>query len=1025
MNAGLKGVKKFKFFEQEKSEKFDEKEKSLNYNLSDMIPVTFRIHEKYYYVSGKLKEDKNFHPQKPFIIAKMHPSEKIIEEYFPFTDCIIDFDFVKFENTTYLVAIGTDFKNKEVKSTAKAEIQGNKQSNKIIVTPSPQSIPSVKIFSLTDPQDESEEKNKVKEFGNLKLEYVYYLMFHKGKFTDLYKGDNINDITEAYNPINDISFFSFSPFMNAFSFSFKNCLMEIKISPIIKKAKDKKFSIIDKIFLVSTPDKKDITNIKYCINNNETFLYFTTNENIYYKKYTETKLSFVGNELIHSGVNPKNFDIKSNRNILISTPEYHYIEEYSYDNANKNYEKIGTKVFDKPCKFIQYFGLYYLFALYEDNKPTLCVYDPINNIFVTFDDFFKQKDKDILSIISTDDRIYILSTSSNIKNINCFKECEDKKKFDIFYKNEFFDLAYNYAKSLNYDREQLSEIAKAYAEFYYNKDDFQKSVDQYKLTINYIDPTYVIQKFMDDSKKNYLIQYLEELQKNEEFKKKYESNPKRFKDLTTLLFNCYIKQKQIDKLKDFFKNNNVKDENTIKSAIDLCKEINNVELLLSFSEMVKIAKMHDLYIQILIDIPSDYKHYLQYVKKIPPYIHLIDDFVKKYKVLINHGKKLLENKDISDDIHKVIMQFIDMIINTKKKYPNLDGLNTIKYMKIISLYDPDECEDKLEKLFTKIMSEDTDCPGEIITKNVELYLDYYNKKEAKEKNSGKLYVTKIRDILMTFKKKIDKNYLLMLFKISGFNEGIAEMGKIMELDQDLLEIYFDQKDFQKINEACKKSMKSQNVQDKKVNFWLRALYFYLDISNKSNINKLNEYIVEVLDNLAKQEEFSPMNLLDILEKVVNDQNKLIEIRTIRKFFKDWIKTKLESLKVDQRETEENLKKIEDYDKSVRDIQMSAKTFNPKGKCASCKNTLDMPYTFFICGHGYHSSCLYDIDNNLECPVCKTKNAEIFQKIENGKNLASKPNKYKEELNMENKGDKFDVFADFLGRGVFIQPENSK
>ena len=85
----------------------------------------------------------------------------------------------------------------------------------------------------------------------------------------------------------------------------------------------------------------------------------------------------------------------------------------------------------------------------------------------------------------------------------------------------------------------------------------------------------------------------------------------------------------------------------------------------------------------------------------------------------------------------------------------------------------------------------------------------------------------------------------------------------------------------------------------------------------------------------------------------------------------------------------------------------------------------MPYTFFICGHGYHSSCLYDIDNNLECPVCKTKNAEIFQKIENGKNLASKPNKYKEELNMENKGDKFDVFADFLGRGVFIQPENSK
>ena len=83
-------------------------------------------------------------------------------------------------------------------------------------------------------------------------------------------------------------------------------------------------------------------------------------------------------------------------------------------------------------------------------------------------------------------------------------------------------------------------------------------------------------------------------------------------------------------------------------------------------------------------------------------------------------------------------------------------------------------------------------------------------------------------------------------------------------------------------------MQSHNTKDKKVNFWLQALYFYIEISNKSNINKLNEYILEVLDNLSKQEEFSPMNLLDILEKAVNDQNKLIEIRTIRKFFKDWI-----------------------------------------------------------------------------------------------------------------------------------------
>ena len=84
----------------------------------------------------------------------------------------------------------------------------------------------------------------------------------------------------------------------------------------------------------------------------------------------------------------------------------------------------------------------------------------------------------------------------------------------------------------------------------YKKGDYEKSVDQYKLTINYLDPTYVIQKFMDDPKKDYLIKYLEELQNNGEFERN--CNQKRFNEFTTLLFNCYIKQKQIDKLFIFF-----------------------------------------------------------------------------------------------------------------------------------------------------------------------------------------------------------------------------------------------------------------------------------------------------------------------------------------------------------------------------------------------------------------------------------------------------------------------------------------
>ena len=125
-NKNLQGIKKFRFFVEDKSEEPDKNQKFLKPNLNDMIPTTLRIYDKYYYVSGQLKEDKLTNNTKLFRIAKVHPIGKIIEEYVPFTDCIIDFDIIKIDNKPYLIAIGTDLKSKEDKSTAQAEIKPNK-----------------------------------------------------------------------------------------------------------------------------------------------------------------------------------------------------------------------------------------------------------------------------------------------------------------------------------------------------------------------------------------------------------------------------------------------------------------------------------------------------------------------------------------------------------------------------------------------------------------------------------------------------------------------------------------------------------------------------------------------------------------------------------------------------------------------------------------------------------------------------------------------------------------------------------
>jgi len=1008
-NKNLQGIKKFKFFEPEKPEEL-EGQKPLYYSLNDMIPITLRIYDKYYYVAGKLKGDKRTNNTKLFRIVKIHPIGKIIEEYIPFTDCIIDFDIVKSEGKPYFVVIGTDLRNKDDKSEAKIEILGNSNVNKVKIEPSGSGVPSIKFFDMTNLQTEVEEKNEIedeknkdkekpKEVGILKTNDIIYLMTKKDNISDFFKG-NPSNLTEAYVPITNISCFSASPILNSVAFSFQDSLVEINLE---LSQRDK--SIQYQLFLLNSQDKKNITNIKYLDN----FLYFTTSDTTYYKKFGDPKMNkvnMVGDENMHSGADPHNFDINSEKKILLSTSVTYYIEEYNW--MDNSYIKLITKAYERQTRFTQFFKNYYVFVLYEEEKPSLCVYDPLNNIFISLDETYKLKD--ILSVVTGNDRIYVLSSNLETKKIVCLKECDNKEKFDAFYKRQFFEVAYTYGKNLGYDKKKLSEISKLYAEHLYRKGDFEKSIEQYKLTINYLDPSYVIQKFLDGSKLNHLIDYLEALQNNDEFKKN--CNNERLKDFTALLLNCYIKQKQIKKLKDFVEKKNIKDEVTIKTAIEVCKDTNKIDLALSIAQK---AKMLDSFIQILMDIKGDFKESLEYIGK-------INDIKKKFDLLIAYGEKFLEKKDVIDEAMKVISKLIDEIINIKNDNPDDERLKNINYEKIISIFISKESEEKLEKLLDDIMEKDKDCPKQIILRRIELYVDKYTENKYDSADKIKKILTNPK-----FKDKLDKNYLLMLFKISGFNQGVTELSKIMELDQDLLQIYMDQYEYQKINESCEEVMKKNEGKKKKVNYWLQALNYYISISSKSTISYLGKYIEEVLDHLAesKEEDFSPMILLDILNKARSTHGHIIEFKVIKKYIINWIEKQQESLKNDKRETEENYKKIEENNKQLKDLQMAAKSYTPT-RCQLCGGALDIPFVYFICGHGYHQSCLNgESYEEVECSTCKTKINQFTNKLDEGKKLAGEPEKFYNDLNNENNENKFDVFASYLGKGIFINKNDEE
>jgi hypothetical protein len=87
----------------------------------------------------------------------------------------------------------------------------------------------------------------------------------------------------------------------------------------------------------------------------------------------------------------------------------------------------------------------------------------------------------------------------------------------------------------------LAEISKLHGDLLYSKNDYPGAIKQYILTLGFVEPSYVIRKFLDVSQIDYLIEYLQKIHEKKLAKKEH----------TALLLNCYVKKQKIENLSHF------------------------------------------------------------------------------------------------------------------------------------------------------------------------------------------------------------------------------------------------------------------------------------------------------------------------------------------------------------------------------------------------------------------------------------------------------------------------------------------
>jgi len=179
------------------------------------------------------------------------------------------------------------------------------------------------------------------------------------------------------------------------------------------------------------------------------------------------------------------------------------------------------------------------------------------------------------------------------------------------------------------------------------------------------------------------------------------------KDYTALLLNCYIKQKKITELRDFVEKKNVSTSLLdVETAIEVCKDTNQINLALSIAEK---AKMVDYYIELLIEFKSmnlnfiinieSYEAALEYLEKIP-------EIDKRFQLSMKYGSKFLT--ECPQKMLKFLRNFITQIIGLRKSGTDPN----IKYENLIKLFLNQEA--LLEELLDFVINNDDGCDSSII-----------------------------------------------------------------------------------------------------------------------------------------------------------------------------------------------------------------------------------------------------------------------------------------------------------------------
>eukprot|EP00756_Hemistasia_phaeocysticola_P036682 Hpha_TRINITY_DN16655_c0_g5::TRINITY_DN16655_c0_g5_i1::g.179854::m.179854/K20179/VPS11, PEP5; vacuolar protein sorting-associated protein 11 len=609
--------------------------------------------------------------------------------------------------------------------------------------------------------------------------------------------------------------------------------------------------------------------------------------------------------------------------------------------------------------------------------------------------------------------IFVLSqndgeTSNVNQRLAQFEEKDMQTKLQLLVKKSHFELAIKLAQSMDCERHLVVDMHRQYGDSLFSKKmDYKSAVDQYIHTIGSLEPSYVIQQFLDAQQIQELTRYLEKLHERKQANE----------DHTTLLLNCYTKLQNTDKLDDFVG----LDEKSpgggegqgggrkfdVETAIRVCRQAG---YLRHAEHLAENHRVHTWYLLIMLEDQQKYKEGLEYIRSL--------ELAEAEEQLHNYGKTLLAH--LPDDTTQLLIEICTGWKRAPQAADDEGGRNAANADDFLPCFvDAPHClKNFLESMQIQSMQIKGDSEGagsqQLYNTLLELYLTKDLRRpvvpgRADEVDDLTERQHRALDLLTRYAGQYDREHALVLVRTHDFREGILHLYKELGLYQDILQYFMRENEYNQVIAAAREHGKGDP------NMWMQVLQFLVEAHGKEvevhgvrEVQDLTVYIQDVL----RESDLPPLVVIKILST-----NSCVRLEIIREYVAQ--KLQEDNHEIRRREVEIRRYQEETYRmrSEIRDLQCNAQTFQAS-RCTKCSTQLNLPAVHFMCKHSYHKDCLTDRENECPASPCAREFAKVTEAKRQLDAKVEDHDEFFQKMAQTEPRKGFEVIAEYFGRSIF-------